>query len=88
MIDTALINETLHSFGNIIRIRSVQLQAPGQFAGAEVGKSERLIAAFNQRTRIDHFADEKPGAEFFADEPEWIISHTGHRGQNHGRPDG
>src|SRR5262245_13775855 len=87
MIDTAVVNETLHRFGELVRIRTVQLKTPRRFVRPEAGKLESLLLAVDERPRIDHFAHVKPCPKSPANRSERIVRYTSHRRQNDGRPD-
>src|SRR5215831_17693404 len=87
MIDAPFVDKKLDGLGNVIRIRAIQLETAWRFTRTKVGKLERLVSTFNERTRIDHFADVESCAELPANRSERIVRHTCHRRQYNRGPD-
>src|SRR2546425_2380166 len=88
VVDASFIDQTLHSFGYVIGVTSIQLQAAGRLIRPEVRQLQCLVASVHQRPRIDHLADIKSGPELLANRPERIVRHPRHRGQHDRGPDG
>src|SRR5262249_36637381 len=87
MIDTPFVNKKVDRRGDVGWIHAVTLNTAARVRRTKVGELKRLVSPFDQRTRVDHFANVEAGAESPANRSERIVRHTRHRRQHDRRPD-
>src|SRR5262245_12825491 len=86
MIDSTFVDEAFHSFGNVERIRTVQLKTFRRLVRTEVGELDRLVAPIDERPRVDHFANVQSSTELLTNRPEPIVRYTSHWRPHDRRP--
>src|SRR6516164_9130952 len=87
MIDASFVDKPFHGFGDVVRVRAVQLQTSRRFLGSEVCELECFLSPVDEGAGIDHFTDVEARPELLTDESERVIRDTRHWCQHDWRPD-